>query len=78
MTGGVNIHLNGCVSVLTPESAVCACLCVSVFVYAISNWNTSKKMHYMSDLSNFDALLHKTHSKVLLVLRYQDSTCVGP
>ena len=30
----------------------------------------------MSDLSKADALLHKTHSKVLLVLRYQGSTCV--
>ena len=30
----------------------------------------------MSDLSKANALLHKTHSKILLVLRYQGSTCV--
>ena len=32
----------------------------------------------MPDYSKLDTLLHKTHIKVLLVLRYQGSTCVGP
>ena len=32
----------------------------------------------MSDLSKLGVLLHKTHIKVLLVLRYQGSTCVDP
>ena len=32
----------------------------------------------MSDLSKLGALLYETHIKVLLVLRYQGSICVGP
>ena len=48
------------------------CLCM------ISNQSTSKKPH-VSELSKLDTLLHnKTHIKVLLVLRYQGSTCVDP
>ena len=39
------------------------------------NQNTSKKVHYRSDLSKLDPLLHKTHSKAFLILRYQSSTC---
>ena len=37
-----------------------------------------KKPHYGSDLGKRDAFLHKTYIKVLLVLRYQDSTSVDP
>ena len=44
-------------------------MCVCVFVCVISNQNTSKKPHYVSDLSKLDALLHKTQTNVLLVLR---------
>ena len=44
--------------------ALCVCVRVRVRVRVrvcvISNQNTSKKPHYMSDLSKFDALLHKT------------------
>ena len=40
-------------------------LCVFVCVCVISNQDTSKK-HSVSDLSKSDALLHKTHIKVLL------------
>ena len=32
----------------------------------------------MSGISKLDVLLHKTHMKVLLVLRNQGSTCVDP
>ena len=32
----------------------------------------------MSDFSKLDALLHKTHIKVLLLLRHQGSKCVDP
>ena len=35
-----------------------------VFLYVISNQSTSKKPHYVSDLSKLDALLHKTHIRV--------------
>ena len=42
---------------------LCVCVCV------ISNQSTSKKPHYLSDLSKPDSLLHKTHIKVLLILR---------
>ena len=49
-------------------------LCVCV----ISNQITSKNPHYVSDLSKLDAMMHKTHIKFLLVLRFQGSTCVDP
>ena len=49
-----------------------------VFVCVISNQSTSKKPHHVSGISKLDALLHKTHMKVLLVLRNQGSTCVDP
>ena len=48
--------------------------CVSLYVCFISNQSTSKKPHYVLDLSTLDALLHKTH---LLVLRFQGSTSCG-
>ena len=35
-----------------------------------------EKPHYVSDPSKLEALLHKTDTKVFLVLRYQGSTCV--
>ena len=50
----------------------CVLLCV------ISNQSTSKKLHHVSDLSKLNALLHKTHSNVLLVLWYQGLTYVDP
>ena len=49
-----------------------------MFVCVISNQSTSKKLHHVSDISRLDALLHKTHIKVLLALRNQGSTCVDP
>lgn len=44
--------------------------------YLISNRSTSKKHVFVSSL--FDVLLHKIHSKVLLVLSYQRSTSLDP
>ena len=61
------MYLYGCVSLLATECAVC----VYVFVCVISNQSTCKKPHYLSDLSKLDTLLHKTHIKILLELRYQ-------
>ena len=49
-----------------------------VYVCEISSQSTSKKPHYVSDLSKLVALLLKTHSKVLQVLKYQGVTCVNP
>ena len=71
MTRVVNMYLYECASLLAPECVVCIC----VFVCVISNQSTSKNPHYVSDLSKRDAVLHKTHIRVLLVLRYQGSTC---
>ena len=53
-------------------------LCIFVCVCMISNQSTSKKPDYVSDLSKFDALLHRTHIKIILVLRYQGSTFIEP
>ena len=82
ITGGVNIYLyDQCVSLLAPEYTVCPCMCVCVCVciYVISNQSTSKRPHYMSDFSTPDALLDKTHIKVLLkVLSYQVLTSIDP
>ena len=73
VTGCVNIYLDMCVSLL-----VIACvLCIFVSVYGIVSV-LSKTMLSVENFSKFDALLHKTHSKVLLVLRYQGSTSLGP
>ena len=33
ITGGVNIYLYGCISLLAPECAVCFCVCMCVFVF---------------------------------------------
>ena len=53
ITVGVNIYFYGCVSLLGPDSAVCLCICVymCVCVCVRSNQSTSKKTHYVSDLS---------------------------
>ena len=67
MTGGVNINLYRCVSLLTPAYAVCLCVCpcvcvfvcVCVYVCLISNQSTSKKPHVL-DHSKLDALLYKS------------------
>ena len=57
------------VCLLAPE-----CECVSLYVCFVSNQTTSKKPHYVLDLSTLGALLHKTH---LLVLRLPGSTSCG-
>ena len=71
ITGGVDTYLHGCVSLLTPECALCLYLCFCV----TSNQSTSKKPHYVSDFHKLGALLHKTH-KVYLVLGYQGLTSI--
>ena len=73
ITGGVNIQLYGRVILLVPECAVCLCLCLCDI-----KSETSKHSNYVSDLSQLDNLLHKMHSNVLPVLRYQRLTCVDP
>ena len=50
---------------------VFACVCVNVCV--MSNHSPAKTT--CVDLSKLDALLHKTHIKVLLLQMYQGSTC---
>ena len=62
-----------CVSLLV---IVCV-LCIFVSVYGIVSV-LSKTMLSVENFSKFDALLHKTHNKVLLVLRYQGSASLGP
>ena len=59
ITGGVNKYFYGCVSLLSPEYVVCVSVCV------ISNQSTRKNPSYVSDLSELDTLLYKTHIKVL-------------
>ena len=56
ITGGVNIYLYGCVSLLSPRLC-CVFVCV---VCAISNQSTSKNPSDVSDLSRLDTLLLKT------------------
>ena len=75
MSGGVNVYLYGCVSLLAPECAVFLCVYASVFVCACVClcWRISlQAKNHVSDLSKPDTLLHKMHSKVLLVVRFQD------
>ena len=52
-------------------------LCVCLYVFVTPNQSTSKKPH-VSDLSKLVDLLHKTHSKVLMLLMYQGLTYVDP
>ena len=60
------------VSVYWPLSVLCAFVCV------ISNHSTNKKPLHVLNLGKLDVLLHKTHSKLFLILRCQGSTCVDP
>ena len=53
-------------SVYRPLSVLYVFVCLGLF----------EKPHYVSDPSKREALLHKTDTKVFLVLRYQGSTCV--
>ena len=51
--------------------------CVYLFVCMISNQCWQKLCHLSQTCSKLDTLLCKTHSKVLLVLRYQALTSVS-
>ena len=68
-TGGGDIYLYECVSLLTPEYPVSLCVYQTEYQH---------KTTYVSDLNKLEALLHKIHSKVLLVKRYKGSACVDP
>ena len=73
----IQCNTNSCcrhiISLLAPECAlclcvfvcVCVCVCVCVFVYVVSNQSTSKKQHYVSDLSKLDFFGIKHASKSL-------------
>ena len=68
MAGGIDIYLYRRASLLCYVS-----LCVYV-------WDIKSEYHqtprYVSDLNKLDFLFsYKTHSKILLVWKYQDSTC---
>ena len=71
-TAAVDTQLMVLLYIYMAECAFCRCLCVCV----ILNQSTSKKPHFLSDLSKLDTFLNKTYSKVLLVLRHQGSTYV--
>ena len=59
-----------------PTAPWVCCVCLCVYLCMISNQSTHEKPHYVSGLSKPDTLLRKTQIQVLLVLRYQGSTCV--
>lgn len=61
-TGGVN-YIYMCVCWSTD---LCT-YCVSLFVCVISSQSSGKKTCYVLDLRKLDALLRKTHSKVLVL-----------
>ena len=85
MTGGVNINLYRCVSLLTPAYAVCLCVCpcvcvfvcVCVYLCLISNQSTSKKPHVL-DHSKLDALLYKSQlgPSGIKVIRFDICGCI--
>ena len=76
------------VPVYWPLSVLCVCVCVCMYVCVyvcvcvcvcdseIKSEHQQKT--HVSGLSKLDALWHKTHTKVLLTLRYQALTCVDP
>ena len=71
VTVGVNMYLRFCVSLLVTVS-------VLVCVYYVKSEHRQKPCYSSQPFSKFDSLFHKTHSKVLPVLRYQGSTSLGP
>ena len=79
---GVNMSLWVCQSigpwVCCVSSFVCLCMCVCVCEKDILNQQSTSNKPHMSDLSKLDALLHKTHSKVVLVLQYKVLRYVDP
>ena len=67
----IHIHMN--VLVYWSPRQLCAFVCVSC---VLSNQSNNQKPHWVSDHSKLDTFWHKTHSYILLILRYQGSTCV--
>ena len=73
ITGDVNIYLHGCASLLASECVV------FVSVSVLYQTRIPGKKHIMCQTSvNLKPRCIKAHSEVLLVLRYQGSTCVDP
>ena len=81
ITGGVNIYLYGCVSLLAPESVVSLYVCcvhMCVFVCDIKSDHLQKKHIKCPTSVNLMSSCIKIYIKFLLVLRYQGLTCVDP
>ena len=72
----IYIYMGG--SVYWPMSVLCVFVCVRVFVCVWYQIRVPAGNHIVSDLSKLDALLYKTHTKVLMVLRFQGLTCIEP
>ena len=74
-TCGVNIYLNVSVSLLIPVCPECMYSCVC----NIKSEYQQKSCHLCQTLvRKVDGFLHKTHSKIQLVLMYLASTSLGP
>ena len=72
--GSVNICLNVCVSLLVPVYPVCVFVCVC----DIKSECKQKPCCPCQSFNKFDALLHKTHEKMCLALRYESTRSLGP
>ena len=68
----IYIYIYMCVSLVVPMCPVSVCAC------DIKSEYKQKQCQLRQTFSKFDSLLYKTHSKVLMVLRYQGSTSLGP
>ena len=69
MAGSVTIYLRGYVRLFASQCVVRLCVYVRC-VFVISNKSTSKTPH-VSGLSKVDTLLHKTHSNVVMILKFK-------
>ena len=72
LTGGLNIYLYECVSLLAPECA----MCVLHVWYQIRVYTSKKPIMCQTSVNLAPCCI--THIKVFLVLRYHGSTCVDP
>ena len=67
----MNIYLRVSLLILLSTECVFVCVCDN------SSEGYQKPCHLCQTYSKLDAMLHKIHSKMLLVLRYQGSTSGG-
>ena len=77
------VSFGSCPNCMSSANIVAETQCITPCVWCVSLcvWYQIRvlvKNHSVSDPSKMDTLMHKTHSKVLLVLLYQDSTYVDP